>query len=72
MTKTPQRDVIAGQQAVDLGQPHLHEPVSNETATILRAICQKVDEPFDGGLTEQQSLDRIAALREKYNIELED
>lgn len=72
MTKTPQNDIIAGPQAVDLHTPEHDEPVSNQTATILRALCDKVGEPFDGALTELQARARIALLEEKYDVSATD
>ena len=72
MTKTPHNDIIAGPQAVDLHTPDHDEPVSNQTATILRALCDKVGEPFDGALTEAQARERIALLEEKYDVSATD
>lgn len=58
-------DVVAGPQAIDLNQTDQDdEPMTSETATRLRELCEKLDEPFDGNLSERQALRRIAALEE--------
>ena len=36
--------------------------MTGEQADILRALCEKADEPFDGNLTQAQAEQRIDAL----------
>lgn len=48
--------------------PDGHDPEGEMTAkqaTILRDLCERLDEPFDGNLTHRQANERIAALRNR-------
>ena len=42
-------------------------PMTEVQAVKLRTLCDKLDEPFDGNLTERQASKRIAALEEIDN-----
>lgn len=68
MTKTPQNDVIAGPQAVDVATPDPDAPLTDETTATLRDLCEKTSQPFDSALTERQAQRRIAALREAHGV----
>lgn len=69
MTKTPQNDIIAGPQAVDLAGNDLDAPINEKTALKLQTICEQTGEAYDGNLTEGQARERIAALHEAYGAE---
>lgn len=65
MSTHPKGGLVAGPQAVDItGADRADEEMTAETAARLRAICDALDEPFNGNLSEGQGLRRIAALEE--------
>lgn len=68
MTKTPQNDIIAGPQAVDLADGTGDTPITEVTAATLRELCNRTGEEFDGNLTEEQARARIAALEEAHGV----
>ena len=67
MTKTPESDIIAGPQAIDVNASDGDAALTEKTAAELRDICDEAGEPFDGNLTEQQARLRIIALKEAHN-----
>ena len=49
-----------------------HDPdakMTGDQADLLRVLCEKAGEPFDGNLTQGQAMARIEELREHLNSE---
>ncbi|QJF52195.1 DUF3072 domain-containing protein [Roseobacter ponti] len=69
MTKTPENDIIAGPQAVDVNAADGGAELTEKTAAELRDICDQTGEPFDGSLTEGQARRRIIALKEAHDLD---
>lgn len=47
--------------------PHYdaHAPITEVQAAKLRQLCERLDEPFDGNLDQQQAVERIRLLEEQ-------
>ncbi len=43
-------------------ETHADEPMTPKQAAILRELCERKGEPFDGALTRRQAEERIAYL----------
>lgn len=45
--------------------PAIEEPMTEEQASRLRSLCERVGEPFDPSLSEEEASERIEQLEEK-------